>query len=371
MFLAILSLLASSPLVTHAQRTADACDRLPKLTVPAQDKPTLPEALALAVPLPRPPANEPLPAGREPRTACDAVGLYYSHVPAHFQKARSCVLATLGLLRGAVDPAQIKLVQEALTGGATAPANIRDVDGLVLAMVYANGQGVARNLPLARLFLCEYSGGIESDEPAKHLQDFNDLIRTGGRLDICDGDGGSFGRQTNYVCLGLKQESRDEEIHRLELAVLASSTPPIKASFLALRSAWHAFHDAYDSLDEGLCAKGTGCGPITEGDDLGVTESWLTALKALQAGRSPASSADPSKFSELDRALNVKYQTNLNEYKTSDISPDCCTAQVRAAGRAWLKYREAWVRFGALRWPILPADQWRAWQTAEWLDLLS
>ncbi len=370
MFVAILSILALSPSLAHAQQPADACDRLPKLTVPEQDKPTLPEALALVVPLPRPPANEPLPANREPPTACDAAGLYYSHVPAHFQKARSCVLATLGLLRGAVGPTQIKLAQEALTGGATAPADILNIDGLVLAMVYANGEGVGRNLPLARQFLCEYSGGIQSDEPSKHLQDFDDLIRTGGRLDVCDGGGGSFGRQTNYVCLGLKQGSRDEEIHRLELAVLASSAPQIKASFLALRVSWRAFHDAYDALDAGICDGGTGCGPITEGDDLNMTESWLTALQALRAGKAPASAADPSKFSKLDHALNVKYQENLNEYKADDISPDCCTAQVRAAGRAWLKYREAWVRFGALRWPALPADQWRAWQTAEWLDLL-
>ncbi len=225
------------------------------------------------------------PADREPPTACDAAGLYYTHNPAHFQKARSCVLATLGLLRGAVDPTQIKLAQEALTGGVTAPADILDIDGLILAMVYANGEGVGRNLPLARQFLCEYSGGIESDEPSKHLQDFDDLIRIGGHSDVCDGGGGSFGRQTNYVCLGLHQGSRDEEIHRLELAVLASSAPQIKASFLALRVSWRAFHDAYDALDAGLCDGGTGCGPITEGDDLNMTESWLTALQLFRRAR--------------------------------------------------------------------------------------
>ena len=246
-------MLTLSPSLTYAQQPADACDRLPQLSVPEQDKPTLPEALALAVPLPQPPASEPLPAGREPSTACDAAGLYYSHAPAHFQKARFCVLASLGLLRGTVDQTRINLAQEALTGGPTTePVDIVDIDGLVLAMVYANGEGVARNVPLARQFLCQYSGGIESDAPAKHLQDFNKLIRTGGHLDVCDGGGGSFGRQTNYICLGLKQGSRSEEIHGLELAVLASSTPPVKTSFLALRTVWRAFHDAYDALDAGL-----------------------------------------------------------------------------------------------------------------------
>jgi len=45
--------------------------------------------------------------------------------------------------------------------------------------------------------------------------------------------------------------------------------------------------------------------------------------------------------------------------------------KIRDADRAWLKYREAWVQFGASRWPQIPADQWRAWQTAEWTALLS
>ncbi len=354
----------------EARQVQDSCDQLPQVDVPEQDWPTLAQAYSANVPIPKadrdptPPPGEP-----EATTWCDAVSLYYSNSPAHFEKARYCVLANFGLLRGTVDPAKIKMAQKAASGGATDPEMIDEMSGLVLAMVFGNGEGVARNLPLARQFLCQYSGGIQGEDPAQHLVEFDRMVKLGERLDVCADGGGGFGREANYVCLGLEQDQRAKEIQRLETEVTTSSTPGIKDSFLALVSAWEKFHKAYGAMDSAMCDGGTGCGPYTRDDDLKTTSSWLAALESIQRGVAPASGADPSKFAQFDRDLNRQYRETLDKSKGC-ASQDCFAMQVRVADRAWLEYREAWVRFGALRWPAIAADQWRAWQTAIWSSLL-
>ncbi len=368
-FHAVVSVLLLSACEAPAQQAHDACDLLPMVAVPERDRPTLAEAASANVPLPAS-ANRDRAPWDQATTACYPVSLYYSHSPEHFQKARYCVLAMLGLFRDPVDPAKVKAAQRAASGGATDPEDIDAMDGMVLAMLYGNGEGVARNLPLARQFVCQYAGGIESDEPAQLLKGFDRIVSQGGHFDVCDNSGGSYGREAGYVCLGLQQDKRAEEISQLETAIAATSTPQMKASFLALRSAWQTFHKAYGTMDVALCDGGTGCGPITEDDDLKVTASWLAALKGIQNGVAPASDTDPSTLNQLDRNLNAKYHEALAEFK--DCEGDQCFApQIRDADKAWLKYREAWVEFGALRWPSIPADQWRAWQTAIWAPLLS
>jgi hypothetical protein len=352
-----------------AQQAQDACGLLPKVSVPDRDRPTLAEAASANVPLPKS-ANTHRPPRAQAATACYPVSLYYGHNPEHFQKARYCVLTMLGLLRGSVDTGQIKAAQWAASGGATDPEIIDPMSGLVLAMLYGNGEGVARNLPLARQFVCQYSDGIQGDEPAQHLKDFDRIMGQGRQFDVCDNSGGSFGREAVYVCLGLQQDRRAEEIRQLEAAISAASTPQLKGSFLALSSAWQAFHKAYGIMDAALCDGGTGCGPITEDDDLTMTASWLAALKDLQNGVAPAADTAPSTFSQLDRNLNAKYRDSLSELGGCE-DDHCPAAQIRSADRAWLKYREAWVQFGTLRWPSITADQWRAWQTAIWTSLLS
>jgi hypothetical protein len=368
--LAITSGLAFTTLPGEAQEAPNACDLLPKISVPEQDRPTLAQTYSADVTLPKAARNSPLPGEPQATSACYAVSLYYSHGPNHFQKARYCVLARLGLVRGTVEPAKIKLAQNAASGGATEPKNIDDMSGMVLAMLYGNGEGVAPNLPLARQFICEYSGGIAGEEPVQHLEDFNKIVIAGGHFDVCDDGGDGFGREASYVCLGLQQDKRAQDIGRLEVAVAAASTPKMKASFLALRSAWRAFHDAYGIMDGDICDGGTGCGPITEGDDLTMTASWVSALKDIQEGKAPALGINRPTFTQVERNLNTKYQERLNEFKDCETQ-NCFATQVRDADRAWLKYREAWVRFGALRWPAIPADQWRAWQAVEWTSLLS
>jgi hypothetical protein len=361
----------STALPTTAQATGDTCDALPKVSVPEADQPTLQEATAVNIPL-----REPSPSGGPGilpvTTYCDAIGLYYGISPQHFQRARYCVLAKLGFIRGNASPAVIKQAQSAAFGGATLPEDIDGMEGLVLSMVYGNGEGVARNLPLAEQYFCQNAGGIQGEDPAKLLVGFTQAIQANQHFDVCDQYGAPFGRSVNYGCLYIRQEKQNEEIRHREAAILATAIPPVKASFLALRAAWQSLHEAYGPMFESACGGGTGCGVMGEADDLGFTAGWNADLVSIQQGKPPSFGVDPSTLARVDHELNTKYRGSMQEANCDpEALTKCLTTTTRDADRAWLKYREAWVRFGASRWPQIPADQWRAWQTEQWMPLLS
>ena len=362
--------LAAARFHAGAQQPPQACAAASAISVPEQDRPTLDDVRAAGVVIleytPTPPSEG---ATRIRQTYCNGESLYYSADPSRFQHARSCVLAKLGLFRAGTPSDQARAAQSAAAGGATFPAGI-DREGLVLAMVYANGEGVRKNLPLARRFLCEYGDGIGSDTNAEELTKFDALTSSGQRFDMC-GKQIDFGRGVDYDCLGFQQDRRDKEVQLREAAILKTTSPPVRAAFVELRRAWEAFHSAYGAMDSAICDGGTGCGPITENDDLKFTGSWLAALKNIEAGTPPATHADAAKFSMLDRDLNEKFRASLKFYTEGTSAEEGLTPAVREADRKWLIYREAWVHFGALRWPDLPSDQWRAWQTLEWVPYVS
>jgi hypothetical protein len=356
-FLAI-SLPAQTP------HSADACDAVPQAQVPEQDRPTITDALSTGIILP--PGSVAERSSIPPTTEgmCDAGSLYYSKTPDRFRKARFCVLTQLGLFRSDVNASDAKRVQSAATGGATEPIEIDDLSGLVLAMVYANGEGVKRDLTLAKRFLCDYSEGIQSKPAAEHLKEFEAMVKEGKPLDVCGGDGGDYGRHTNYDCLGIAIANVSIEVKQREAAISGASSPAERKAFERVKIAWSSFYEAYDRVESTICDGGTGCGPITEDEDLTALKQWLETLKSIQNGVPPASGAKAEQFASLDAQLNQKYRDALNEHG------DCCKTDIRSVDRAWLTYRDAWVRFGAMRWPQISADQWRAWQTGEWIDMM-
>ena len=231
----------------------------------------------------------------------------------------------------------VSAAQSAAAGGATEPADI-DREGLVLTMVYANGEGVRRNLPLARQFLCDYGQGIGSDTASEQLKKFDSLMLAGKRLDMC-GNEIAFGRGVAFDCLGMEQGRREDDVRHLENAILATAPAAVRASFLQLRKAWIDFHSAYGSMDGAICDGGTGCGPITEQDDLQFTASWFAALKAIRAGTPPAMNAKPTDLEKLDKDLNERYRASLNEFKDCMSPTNCVAPTIRATDHAWLAYR--------------------------------
>ena len=70
-------------------------------------------------------------------------------------------------------------------------------------------------------------------------------------------------------------------------------------------------------------------------------------------------------FTKADAQLNAIYskvQSGPNEpIEFTTITP----GGIKIAQRAWLHYREAWVKFGEVKYPAVSADSWRTWLTQE------
>lgn len=97
--------------------------------------------------------------------------------------------------------------------------------------------------------------------------------------------------------------------------------------------------------------------------ELNFVRRWITDLDAVRNGSALTAEIPASSLPKADLDLNRWYRKLLTD---AHIVGDDDVTAVREAERAWIRYREAWVVYGTLRWPETVPDQWRAWQTVEW-----
>lgn len=234
----------------------------------------------------------------------------------------------------------------------------------ILMMLYANGQGVKRNIPLAKRFACEYGGApAEVSGRLAHL----DAIAAGtdkAPIDICDDI--TSGMMSGFCAnrdAGFTAVARNGRWGALQ----AKWTP-------AQRDAWRAVRKAADDYFESASTEevdmsGTARGAFAAEAREALEIALFDAVTRFDGGARPTQKA--TDFAGADKSLNATYKSTMakltagrgdgmfGDYGT--IGPD----GVRETQRAWLRYRDAWVRFAALRWPGTPADAWKAWLTTE------
>ena len=232
----------------------------------------------------------------------------------------------------------------------------------VLMMLYANGQGVDRNIPLARRFACEYGGApAETEGRLHHL----DEITSGAdkeTLDICDDI--TSGMMMGF-CAGRDAEFAKAIRSERWTTLQVDWTPVQRAAWNALRKTADAYFDAVSGNEVDM--SGTGRGMFATEAHEALDIALLEDVERFEKGARPEEKA--ADFSAADKALNAAYKRTLakltsaksygafTEYGTIDADG------VRETQRSWLAYREAWVAFAAARYPDTAADAWRAWLT--------
>lgn len=262
-----------------------------------------------------------------------------------------------------VDQAATSAAEWANVRACAAAANDNDV----LATLYANGQGVPRNLDLATQYACRAGGAyMEVQLRIEHLQALRK--RPSGKLyDQCDD--ATSGYMTGF-CASFAKRRADKVTTdwsaRLRRQLPAQQT----AAFDQLVSAGAAFAKArQEEMDyHGTIAAARAIGAETE------EKEWQREhLLAFEKGN--AKLALPQQLPIADAELNRLYRAIMAKSSADPDHPDqledstVTKAEVRTAQRLWLKYRDAWVRFAALRYPAMSADalkatltQWRARQ---------
>jgi hypothetical protein len=118
-----------------------------------------------------------------------------------------------------------------------------------------------------------------------------------------------------------------------------------------MRSAHEAYAQAHGSGEVDLSGTARAAMAIAAEDSL--RNELVELLERLGSGRPlPASAA---RLEAEDSALNAAYRRRLRQVGGEDAGIGAVTAAgVRAAERAWLRYRDSFLAFAAVKYPEVP-----------------
>lgn len=231
----------------------------------------------------------------------------------------------------------------------------------VLMMLYANGQGVARNIPLAKRFACEYEGAPA--EVAGRLEHLDAIASGRDRkpMDLCDDiTSGMMGGFCAARDASFAEVTRSERWSALQ----SGWTSPQRRALDALRKAAGDYFDSASGNEEDM--SGTLRGALATDAEEALEIALLADVERFERGQRPREKA--GELPAADQALNAVYRKTraalAASHEDDEALGDYGTIRsegVRDTQRLWLRYREAWVNFAAARYPDTPADAWRAW----------
>jgi uncharacterized protein YecT (DUF1311 family) len=97
-------------------------------------------------------------------------------------------------------------------------------------------------------------------------------------------------------------------------------------------------------------------------------DSFLALLRDLAAGHAPR--YDAGGYRAADARLNAAYRKRMQATVPVD-SPGAVTREgIRDAQRAWLRYRDAFLAFAAVKYPSVSRDSLAAWLTDQRIAML-
>jgi len=305
---------------------------------PAQAQSPTPAACAAPQHTAVPPADTPDLRTQKTLQACDAEALYYGFGQRpDFTQARQCAY-----------------LQRAKNDNSSGPFQ----GAAILSMIYANGQGVPRNYPLALKFACE-AGGAPA-EVASRTQHLATLARgtSQSEFDFCDDitsgymEGFCAQRDARF-----RNAKRSQQLGELIYHWSAAK----RKAFGELQSAAQHFFEVRAEAEVDLSGSGRAAFEIEERGKL--NDDFTAALDQFERGKLPA--ATQAEFARADQQLNAIYARALSVCSKAPQDGSVTADGIRSSQRAWLLYRDAWVKFGSLAYPKVSAVSWQAWTTEQ------
>jgi uncharacterized protein YecT (DUF1311 family) len=220
-----------------------------------------------------------------------------------------------------------------------------------LAMIFANGWKVRRDLDAATYFICQAGDEMapfEQWEMLGHVEHMR-TAKTPKDLDFCEY--AESGRGTAW-CAGLDLDRRSFLAKRRTEDIRKALDPAARQSLAQLEKAADSFKEA----DAELRAADTRGGTIHNSEILGAegkrVEIFISTLERF--GRQRAAAASAESLKQADTTLNAAYKAAM---ALEDEACEGCgegekstRALLRDAQRIWIHYRDAWTAFYRLRW---------------------
>jgi len=215
----------------------------------------------------------------------------------------------------------------------------------ILMMLYANGAGVKKNIPLAKRFACE-AGGAPAEVSGRldHLDGLTQAAAGATPFDICDDITSGY---MSGFCAAREGRIQSNQRASTLASIMKSWTPEQRTAFAALRKATDTYFEI--STAEEVDQSGTARGAMAEGARQALEDRFLAILAHCEKGELPTGTAADYKKADA-----------------GDTSHGTVKAEgVRRAEVAWIKFRDAWVEFGKVKYPDVSADAWRTDLTRE------
>ncbi len=269
-----------------------------------------------------------------------------------FETARKCAWSERLAQQSGLEP---RYTEESVFGGSA-----------MLTVLYANGEGVPRNIPLAIRFACE-AGGAPAEIAIRvgHLESLGTTAaKSGPAFDFCDDITSGF---MEGFCAAYGSEIEDQKRAASLDALTALFTPAQGTAFKTLRRFEKEYARAHAKGEIDLSGSARAMYQIdAEGT---LRDDFFAAIEQFEIGKYPGGSK--AQYADADVRLNLIYRKTLSDAEAHKNDYGAIQPEgIREAERAWLKYRDAWVAFAKLRYPAVPAEAWLALLTDDRTSIL-
>jgi hypothetical protein len=230
----------------------------------------------------------------------------------------------------------------------------------MLMTIYANGRGAKRDLDVAAHLACGIEGApMESHGRVTHLAELEAKGWKGQDFHFCDDI-------TSGLAMGYCESHEASLAGARREAALAAMTggwsAAEKQAFARLRTAHAAYVEAHGSGEVDL--SGTARAAMAIAAEEALRDELVEVLERLRSGRALPTPA--ARLPAEDAALNAAYRKRLRETGGEDSGVGAVTAEgIRSAERAWLRYRDSFLAFAAVKFPSVPRAELAAWLTRQ------
>lgn len=224
----------------------------------------------------------------------------------------------------------------------------------ILMMLYANGEGVKRNIPLAKRFACEI--GFDSYT----LDNQNESTK----IDICDNPISTY---VELICNS--HESHLAEMQRqTKLQIFKKKlTAEERIAFEKLIAAAADFISDHGQYEVGYPGAADAANAAARERAVNnQRDDFMDSLKHLEEHNMPH-----FQLKVEDATLDTLYQNLQHKLLTEGESYIIDADGIKITQKAWVKYRNTWIEFAKLKYPDYSADTISALLTHKRNDMLS
>jgi uncharacterized protein YecT (DUF1311 family) len=228
----------------------------------------------------------------------------------------------------------------------------------VLIMLYANGYGVKQDIDLAiRLADCNLDQDAMAYGDSKYRIEHLNNIKSGNDkkpFDICDD---CAANEITYHCSGLKSEILNNSVQKDLNKIRSAYDDTKKAAFDNISKTVSEFIDKRVANEVDLSGRDR---DIFEDDEFNTqTAYFLSSIQDFEQGKLPFYTEKDLR--ENDKGLNENYTKIMNNknFNYGTVTKD----NIKTVEKVWMKYRDAWAKYGVILYPKSTAISWKTWAT--------